>query len=236
MLEFRLDNETLTGVRNASPEISFHFGASAGSPGSGGLQDTAIVGDWANLGFDQAGTVRQAGGALQFHLDTDRDINEEYLFQFGSVGDTPLVGNFDGANADDVAVSGPDIGGNRLWSIGYAAADSANSFPRNNDSLASSANFFFGANGDIPLVGDFNGDGRDDVAFVHDNAGVLEWSIAYANATGAAFPNDGSTLTANVTYTYGSSGNSRLWATGTTMASIHWASLSTSVVQPMATQ
>lgn len=205
LLGFYLDTETLNGVRNASPEISFNFGLSAGSSGNGGGNDQVFAGDWGNLGFDLVGVARDNTGlgAKQFFLDTDRDADAEYAFQFGFPSDIVIAGNFDGSSSDDVGVV-RSVPGGWQWYLAYASADPATPFPTNGV-VTHSASFSFGSPGDVPIAGDFNGDGRSDIGVVRNEVGGFKrWYIVYAQAGANPFPNNISTVpTPSVTYDFG---------------------------------
>lgn len=82
--------------------------------------------------------------------------------------------------------------------------------------LAADAEFSFGFNiveptvsvDDIPLVGDFNGDGRANVAVARDNGAVYDYFIAYASGGANPYPNSVlSTLSVNQTFAFGQSGS-----------------------------
>ncbi len=199
LLRFLLDTEQLVGVRNDQPEIAFHYGKSKGSTNPGGLgntaaDDVAIAGDWNGIGFDFVGTVRanQSLSASQFLLDSDRDATPEYQFVFGSPGNTPLVGNFDGKNGDDVAVvEVADVkpGDSKLhWQLSYAKAMPNLPFPTDGSRVATHAEFFFGDVGDKPVVGDFDGDHRADLAVMRETGTTLEFYVLLASNIGANYP------------------------------------------------
>ncbi|MDZ4852535.1 MAG: autotransporter-associated beta strand repeat-containing protein [Pirellulaceae bacterium] len=205
LLQFLLDTEQLSGLRNDQQEIDFHFGKSSQSVNPGGIgniaeDDVAIAGDWNGLGFDFVGVVRANQGlnASQFLLDTDRDADAEYQFLFGSPGDTPLVGNFDGKNGEDVAVINVAMINSSIsqlrWQLSYAKAMPVQPFPINNTRLAPDADFFFGAVGDEPLTGDFDRDGRADLVVVRDTGATLEWYLTLASSMGSSYPTDGRVL------------------------------------------
>src|SRR5690606_29563878 len=76
----------------------------------------------------------------------------DLFFGFGAIGDTPLVGDWNGDQIDDVGVHRGfrwylDANGNHAW----------------NDVAGGDVLAGFGAVGDEPVVGDWNGDGQDDI-------------------------------------------------------------------------
>ncbi|HEY0639994.1 MAG TPA: FG-GAP-like repeat-containing protein [Pseudonocardiaceae bacterium] len=93
---------------------------------------------------------------------------------FGLPGETPLTGDFTGDGRDDIVVftHGP------LADVHVA--------PSNGSTFGPSTKWhdFFALSGEIPAVGDFNGDGRDDIAtFTRGSLG----DVYVALSTGSAF-------------------------------------------------
>lgn len=88
---------------------------------------------------------------------------------FPSLGDTPLVGDFDGDGKADPSIWRASQG---LWilqdsSINYAAAI-----------------YQWGQSGDTPIVADFDGDGKSDIAYYRSGVwGVLRSSQAYSTGS-----------------------------------------------------
>jgi hypothetical protein len=79
--------------------------------------------------------------------------------QYGSDGDKPSLGDYDGDGKTDFCVYRPST---NYWYFMYSADNSTGSFP-------------FGSSGDIPASGDFDGDGRTDVALYRPSNGT--WYI-----------------------------------------------------------
>lgn len=108
-------------------------------------------------------------------------------FQFGllSQNDIPLVGDFNGDGNKDICVFRP---ANGWWFVSLSG--SANGIGENGNPAGTPG--AFGLDGDIPLVGDINGDGRDDAIIVRDDAShMLYWQAAYADANGLVTYGDG---------------------------------------------
>lgn len=97
-----------------------------------------------------------------------------------SVDDKYLVGDFNGDGKDDICVVTPNWGGYHQWVIykssssGFGTSFIYGGFP------ASQA-------GDRFLVGDINGDLRDDAIVVREWYGTLQWLVKYAATDGSVF-------------------------------------------------
>jgi hypothetical protein len=115
--------------------------------------DQPIVGDWNNSGIDQVGVFRPSTG--QFILQVTRKI---IVVNFGQAGDLAVVGDWDGNGVDTPGVFSPATG---QWQLtnGINGLNVTNSFPQANFT------FTFGQNGDLPIAGDWDGNGFDGVGF-----------------------------------------------------------------------
>lgn len=136
--QFQLRNSNSTGP--ADQVITF-----------GQTGDQPIVGDWNGTGTDKPGVFRASTG--QFILQVDR---KTIIVNFGSAGNIAVVGDWDGNGIDTPGVFDPATG---QWQLtnGINGLNTSNSFP--------TANFTFtlGQNGDIPVAGDWDGNGFDSV-------------------------------------------------------------------------
>ncbi|MGO1737948.1 MAG: SpaA isopeptide-forming pilin-related protein [Actinomycetaceae bacterium] len=101
-----------------------------------------------------------------FYLNDGWDANAEHEFSFGRVGDTVLVGDWDGDGADTLAV--------RRGNVYYV----------NNHLYGGDADveLTFGRAGDTVLVGDWDGDGADTLAVRRGNAYFLSNSLRSGDA------------------------------------------------------
>lgn len=151
----------------------------------GNATDIPVAGRWvAGTLFDNVGMFRNG----QWFLDTGNQKYEGPLFgdlryNFGSIGDLPVVGDWDGDGDDDIGVyrAGKfylDANGNHQWD-GTAGGDLLRTFGN--------------PTGDLPVVGDWNGDGVDDIGifrnvatagrFYLDTNGNGSWSGPATDAT-----------------------------------------------------
>jgi hypothetical protein len=142
----------------------------------------SIVGDWNGDGIIDVGvfdgrtgewfrdTNRSIGltvGATDFRNLKPNVIPSDNVIRFGVGSDTPVAGDWDGDGIDNLGVV--RVQSNRLdWFLdtnrveGWQASDSSISF---------------GVAGDIPVVGDWNGDRRDDIGVVRAERGGLTWYL-----------------------------------------------------------
>lgn len=139
-LQFQLRDSNTTGP--ADHVITF-----------GQSGDQPVVGDWNGSGFDSVGVFRPSTG--QFFLQVTRKI---IVVNFGQNGDIPVAGDWDGNGIDTPGVFNPATG---QWQLtnGINGLNVANSFPQANFT------FTFGQNGDLPIAGDWDGNGIDGVGF-----------------------------------------------------------------------
>ena len=137
---------------DAGSTASFYYG----DPG-----DIAFLGDWDCDGVDTPGLYRQSDGFVYLRNSNTQGIADLQYF-FGDSGDVPLAGDFDGDGCDSVALYRPSQERfyiiNELGTAGEGIG-------------AASSSFLFGNGGDIPLVGDFDGDGNDDFGVYRSTTG-----------------------------------------------------------------
>jgi hypothetical protein len=132
------------------------------------------MGDWDGDGIDTPGLYRQSDGYVYLRNSNTQGIADVRFF-FGNPGDVPLAGDFDGDGCDTVSLFRPSEQRvyviNRLGSedVGLGAADFT---------------FVFGNPGDEPFVGDFNGDGFDEVGLHRDTTGRVY--LRFSLTTGIA--------------------------------------------------
>jgi hypothetical protein len=151
-----------------------------GNPG-----DVPFSGDWNCNGVDTPGLYRQSDGFVYLRNTNTQGIADLEFF-FGNPGDVPLIGDFNGDGCDTVSLFRPSQ--HRIYIINDLGQDGAG---------LGAADFYFtfGNPGDVPFVGDFDGDTIDEVALHRGSTGQM---LLKRELTGG---------TADWTFTYGSPGD-----------------------------
>jgi hypothetical protein len=150
--QFQLRNSNSTGP--ADQVIAF-----------GQSGDQPIVGDWNGTGTDKPGVFRPSTGQFILQISALKTIT----VNFGAAGNLAVAGDWDGNGIDTPGVFNPATG---QWQLtnGINGQNTTNSFP--------TANFTFtlGQNGDIPVAGDWDGDGFDGVGVFR--SGNSNWILS----------------------------------------------------------
>ena len=130
---------------------------------------TAVSGDWDGDGDTDIGTVTAEGGFLRWQLDTDGDPAAELSFLYGLATDVPVTGNWDGVGGTNVGVVRQDVAsGLNQWLLDTDFTPDVN-LPV----------FEFGLLTDIPITGDWDGDGQTEVGAVRTEGGFRRWFVDY---------------------------------------------------------
>jgi hypothetical protein len=149
-------------------DATFTFGLST---------DTFVVGDWNKSGFESVGSVRGTpSGVLQWSIDTNEDYAfdaGDAVYNYGLNSDKPVAGDWNGTGVSDIGVVRAQPDGSAEWILNttgtgvYSSADTM---------------YNYGLGTDTPVVGDWNGKGKDEIGVVRVlPSGVLEWIL---NTTG----------------------------------------------------
>jgi hypothetical protein len=151
-----------------------------GDPG-----DVPFSGDWDCDGVDTPGLYRQSDGFVYLRNSNTQGI-ADLDFYFGNPGDVPLAGDFNGDGCDTVSLFRASE--HRIYIINELGEDGAG---------LGAADFYFtfGNAGDVPFVGDFDGDSLDEIALHRGKTGqmLLKWELTGGVADSA--------------FTYGSPGD-----------------------------
>ncbi|MFA5269574.1 MAG: glycine-rich domain-containing protein [Methanoregula sp.] len=139
--------------------------------------DLPVAGDWNGDGKSEIGVFRNS--THRFYLDTSGDGlygSDDSLYSFGSAGDLPVAGDWNNDGEDEIGVFRNsthlfylDYNGNGTW-----------------DGAGTDLLYNFGLNGDLPVAGDWNNDGDDEIGvfrssthlFYLDNNGNGAWDGA----------------------------------------------------------
>lgn len=142
---FRPSNGTFY-LRNSNTlgdaEISFKFGESG---------DLPIVGDWDGDGKETVGVFRKGQFLLSNVL---QDSEPAHTIVFGADGDLPVVGDWQGNSRDQVGIFRPS---EAVFLLSNVECDDQTCIGQPDVSIQ------YGAADDIPLAGDWDGDGRDTI-------------------------------------------------------------------------
>ncbi len=136
-----------------TPQVTAMF---YGHPG-----DAPFTGDWNGDMTKTLGLYRRSDGFVYLRNTNTQGI-ADITFYFGNPGDLPIAGDFNGDGGDTVSIYRPSE--QRFYII--------NKLGTNGGGLgAADFSFQFGAPGDVPFVGDFNGDGVDTVGLYRSSTG-----------------------------------------------------------------
>ncbi|MGH8952137.1 MAG: PQQ-dependent sugar dehydrogenase [Acidimicrobiia bacterium] len=140
----------------------------------GNPQDVPFSGDWNCDGVDTPGLYRQSDGFAYLRNSNTTGV-ADITFLFGNPGDLPLIGDFDGDGCDTLSIYRPSEA--RIYVINELGTDGGG---------LGAADFFydFGNPGDIPVAGDWNGDGTDTAGLRRPSDGFVY--LRNTNTTGFA--------------------------------------------------
>ena len=151
------DNTWYYATNQANPNSMF-VGAPWGSP-----SDIPVPGDYDKDGKTDIAIWRPSDGTYYILRSTTNTLQ---AYGWGRNGDIPVVGDFDGDHITDFVIVRPDKANesNLIWYV-----------------LGSNFNYGFaylvrwGIPGDIPVPGDYDGNGKTDIAIYRPSTGL--WAI-----------------------------------------------------------
>jgi hypothetical protein len=133
---------------------SFYYG----NPG-----DVPFMGDWNCDGIDTPGLFRTSD-AYVYLRNSNTQGNANIRFFFGNPSDVPLAGDFNGDGCDTLSIYRPSQ--QRFYIV--------NQLGENDGGLgAADYSFLFGNPGDKPVVGDWDGDGIDEIGLHRETTGLF---------------------------------------------------------------
>ena len=133
---------------------SFYYG----NPG-----DVPFMGDWDCDGSDTPGLFRTSDAFAYLRNSNTQGIADIRFF-FGNPSDIPLAGDFNGDGCDTLSIYRPSEA--RFYII--------NKLGENEGGLGEAEySFLFGNQGDKPVVGDWDGDGVDEIGLHRETSGFF---------------------------------------------------------------
>ena len=139
---------------SAGAVSSFYYG----NPG-----DYPFMGDWDCAGTDTPGLYRQSDG-FAYLRNINTQGNADRTFFFGNPSDIPLAGDFNGDGCDTLSIYRPSEA--RFYIINELGKDGGGLG-------AAEYSFLFGDAGDKPVVGDWDGDGVDEIGLHRETSGFF---------------------------------------------------------------
>jgi hypothetical protein len=124
--------------------------------------DEPFAGDWNGDGVDTLGLYRRSSGFVYLRNTNTQGVADITYF-FGIAGDIPIAGDFDGDGFDTVSIYRPSE--QRFYII--------NSLGANGSGPVADFSFVFGVTGDVPIAGDFDGNGTDTVGLHRPSTGQV---------------------------------------------------------------
>jgi len=147
----------------------------------GGDADIPVPGDYDGDGRTDVAVFRPLG-AHWFILKSSTDYTTQVTYQWGSSADKPVPGDYDGDGRTDIAVFRSS--GGPAPSTWFILKSSTN--------FTSQASYAWGVAADVPVPGDYDGDGKTDVVVYRPSS--AHWFVLKSS----------SNFTAQVTYQWGS--------------------------------
>ncbi len=148
-----------------------------GNPG-----DYPFMGDWDCDGTDTPGLYRQSDG-FAYLRNSNTQGKADVSFFFGNPGDVPIAGDFNNDGCDTLSIYRP--ANQRFYVINALGQDGGGLG-------AADYEFLFGNPGDKPVVGDWDGDGVDEVGLHRESTGFFYYrnSLSTGVADGELFFGD----------------------------------------------
>ncbi len=157
-----------TGIWRIPDANSFVSSFYYGNPG-----DTPFLGDWDCDGEATPGLFRISDAFAYLRNSNSQGIADIRFF-FGNPSDVPLAGDFNGDGCDTLSIYRPS---NQAFYV-------MNTLGENDGGLGDAEySFMFGNPGDKPVVGDWDGDGTDEIGLHRESTGFFYWRDTLTTGT-----------------------------------------------------
>ena len=183
-------------VLSSRSNFTTSFSYTLGSTVSGSSTDVPVPGDYDGDGITDLAVYRPTNGVWYILGSTFNFALVRYTMGLG--GDVPVPGDYDGDGQTDLAVYRPSTG---YWIVRYSNFGSIGG-----TYYTSISRQWGGFSGDVPVPGDYDADGKTDMAIFRPSNGI--WYILKSNTN----------FTAGVGYTWGGVGDTPLPNVVTTTA------------------
>ena len=125
--------------------------------------DVPFSGDWDGDGVATLGLYRRSDGFVYLRNSNTQGV-ADITFYFGIPGDLPVAGDFNGDGRDTVSIYRPSE--QKIYVINELGEDGKGLGEAD-------YSFTFGARGDVPFAGDFNGNGIDTIGLHRPSNGQI---------------------------------------------------------------
>ncbi len=125
--------------------------------------DVPVVGDWNCDGIETPGLFRLSDAFFYLRDSNDQGVATRRFFA-GDPNDVPLAGDFDGDGCGEVALYRPST---QQFFIFFELGANEGGLG------AANVTFGFGNPGDTPVVGDWDGDGADEIGLYRESTGFF---------------------------------------------------------------
>jgi len=139
----------------------------------GDAGDVPLVGDWDCDGVATAGVWRPASGEVHLRNSND-DGSADISYHYDNPTYLPVVGDFDGDGCDTLSFYRPEDASVLIFNT------KEHNFGESEPSVGRDVEYSFGESGDLPIAGDFDGDGIDTIGLFRPSTGTFYLKNSHA--------------------------------------------------------